>query len=199
MPEYTVSELSAGAEALDRGRFRAGPGARRGLRVQAGRLGALLFRAEGRRRGARRGVLAHDRDAPRPAPEDGMEVVCTGRLTTYPGRSKYQLIVDSIELAGIGALLRIARRTPPAARRRRSVRGRAQEEAAVSARGDRRRHLADRRGDPRHPASPRRPLSAPGAAVAGRGAGRKRGGAGGGGDRWVQPARARRAQCRGPT
>ncbi|MBV8494440.1 MAG: exodeoxyribonuclease VII large subunit [Alphaproteobacteria bacterium] len=40
-------------------------------------------------------------------PEDGMEVVCTGRLTTYPGRSKYQLIVDSIVLAGIGALLRI--------------------------------------------------------------------------------------------
>ena len=40
-------------------------------------------------------------------PEDGMEVVCSGRLTTYPGRSKYQLIVERIELAGIGALLRI--------------------------------------------------------------------------------------------
>ena len=40
-------------------------------------------------------------------PEDGMEVVCTGRLTTYPGRSKYQLIVDSVELAGVGALLRL--------------------------------------------------------------------------------------------
>src|SRR6266849_11041586 len=40
-------------------------------------------------------------------PEDGMEVVCNGRLTTYPGRSKYQLIVDSIELAGIGALLKM--------------------------------------------------------------------------------------------
>src|SRR5207302_489070 len=40
-------------------------------------------------------------------PEDGMEVVCTGRLTTYPGRSKYQLVIDSIELAGIGALLKV--------------------------------------------------------------------------------------------
>ncbi|MBV9551789.1 MAG: exodeoxyribonuclease VII large subunit [Alphaproteobacteria bacterium] len=40
-------------------------------------------------------------------PEDGMEVVATGRLTTYPGRSKYQLIVDSIELAGRGALLKL--------------------------------------------------------------------------------------------
>ena len=40
-------------------------------------------------------------------PEDGMEVVCTGRLTTFPGRSKYQLIIETIELAGIGALLKL--------------------------------------------------------------------------------------------
>src|SRR6266567_3453145 len=40
-------------------------------------------------------------------PEDGMEVVCSGRLTTYPGRSKYQLVIDRIELAGVGALLKL--------------------------------------------------------------------------------------------
>ena len=40
-------------------------------------------------------------------PEDGMEVVCTGRLTTYPGRSRYQLVIESMELAGIGALLKL--------------------------------------------------------------------------------------------
>jgi exodeoxyribonuclease VII large subunit len=40
-------------------------------------------------------------------PEDGMEVLCTGRLTTYPGRSKYQLVIDSMELAGVGALLKL--------------------------------------------------------------------------------------------
>src|SRR5579862_5840928 len=40
-------------------------------------------------------------------PEDGMEVVCSGRLTTYPGRSKYQIIIETIELAGIGALLKL--------------------------------------------------------------------------------------------
>src|ERR1051326_917878 len=40
-------------------------------------------------------------------PEDGMEVLCIGRLTTYPGRSKYQIVVDSLELAGIGALLQL--------------------------------------------------------------------------------------------
>src|SRR5215207_10459174 len=37
--------------------------------------------------------------------ETGLEVIATGRITTYPGRSQYQLIVDAIEPAGIGALL----------------------------------------------------------------------------------------------
>jgi exodeoxyribonuclease VII large subunit len=40
-------------------------------------------------------------------PEDGMEIVATGRLTTYPGRSKYQVVVDHMELAGEGALLKL--------------------------------------------------------------------------------------------
>ncbi|GAB6051681.1 exodeoxyribonuclease VII large subunit [Magnetospira thiophila] len=40
-------------------------------------------------------------------PEDGMEVIATGRLTTYPGRSKYQLVIESLELAGEGALLKL--------------------------------------------------------------------------------------------
>src|SRR6185295_2921985 len=40
-------------------------------------------------------------------PEDGMEVIATGRLTTYPGRSKYQIIVERMELAGAGALLKL--------------------------------------------------------------------------------------------
>ena len=38
-------------------------------------------------------------------PEDGLEVICTGKLTTYGGRSKYQMIVDHMEVAGQGALL----------------------------------------------------------------------------------------------
>jgi exodeoxyribonuclease VII large subunit len=38
-------------------------------------------------------------------PEDGLEVVATGRLTTYPGRSKYQIVVERMEPAGEGALL----------------------------------------------------------------------------------------------
>jgi exodeoxyribonuclease VII large subunit len=40
-------------------------------------------------------------------PEVGMEVVCTGRLTTFPGQSKYQLVIEQMALAGIGALLKM--------------------------------------------------------------------------------------------
>jgi exodeoxyribonuclease VII large subunit len=38
-------------------------------------------------------------------PADGLEVICTGRLTTFPGRSKYQIVVERIEPAGVGALM----------------------------------------------------------------------------------------------
>jgi len=38
-------------------------------------------------------------------PEDGAEVIATGKLTTYPGRSKYQIVVERMELAGEGALM----------------------------------------------------------------------------------------------
>ncbi len=38
-------------------------------------------------------------------PEQGLDVICTGRITTYPGSSRYQLIVEQIELAGVGALM----------------------------------------------------------------------------------------------
>ncbi|HEX8525628.1 exodeoxyribonuclease VII large subunit [Allosphingosinicella sp.] len=38
-------------------------------------------------------------------PEDGAEVIATGRLTTYPGRSKYQVVIERLELAGQGALM----------------------------------------------------------------------------------------------
>jgi exodeoxyribonuclease VII large subunit len=38
-------------------------------------------------------------------PEQGLEVVCTGRVSTYAGSSRYQLIVEQMELAGLGALM----------------------------------------------------------------------------------------------
>ncbi len=39
--------------------------------------------------------------------EDGLEIICTGKLSTYPGRSNYQMIVEKAEPAGIGALLKL--------------------------------------------------------------------------------------------
>ena len=38
-------------------------------------------------------------------PEMGLEVIVTGRITTYPARSSYQLVIESMEPAGVGALL----------------------------------------------------------------------------------------------
>jgi len=38
-------------------------------------------------------------------PEEGLEVVATGRLTTFPGKSAYQIVIEALELAGIGALM----------------------------------------------------------------------------------------------
>lgn len=40
-------------------------------------------------------------------PETGMDVVCTGKITTYAGQSKYQLVIESMALAGEGALLKM--------------------------------------------------------------------------------------------
>ncbi|MDB5680046.1 exodeoxyribonuclease VII large subunit [Sphingomonas bacterium] len=39
------------------------------------------------------------------AAQDGIEVIASGKLTTYPGRSKYQIVIDRMELAGEGALM----------------------------------------------------------------------------------------------
>jgi len=44
-------------------------------------------------------------------PEDGIEVVATGKLTTYPGRSNYQIVIERMEIAGEGALLALLAKT----------------------------------------------------------------------------------------
>lgn len=38
-------------------------------------------------------------------PEEGMEVIATGRITTFPGSSKYQIVIEQMEPAGAGALM----------------------------------------------------------------------------------------------
>src|SRR6195256_1642453 len=38
-------------------------------------------------------------------PQEGLEVIATGKLTTYPGSSKYQIVIEALEPAGLGALM----------------------------------------------------------------------------------------------
>ncbi|WP_137043689.1 exodeoxyribonuclease VII large subunit [Pseudolabrys sp. FHR47] len=40
-------------------------------------------------------------------PEEGLDVIATGKLTTFPGSSKYQIVIDSLEPAGVGALMKL--------------------------------------------------------------------------------------------
>ena len=64
-------------------------------------------------------------------PEDGMEVVVTGKLTTYAARSKYQLIIESMELAGEGARLLVAL----------AERVEVRHDPEITARGSKSRHM----------------------------------------------------------
>ena len=66
-------------------------------------LGTRLFLSRGRERPARRGHLAHDVLADAVKPQEGLEVVATGRLTTFPGKSSYQIVIEQLEPAGLGA------------------------------------------------------------------------------------------------
>ena len=38
-------------------------------------------------------------------PQEGLEVIATGKITTFPGKSSYQIVIEAIEPAGIGALM----------------------------------------------------------------------------------------------
>ncbi len=104
-PEFTVSEISGAVKRVIEGEF-----GRVRVRGEIGRisrpasghlyldlkderavLGAVVWRMTAR-------ALAF-------RPEDGMEVVATGRLTTFPGASKYQMVIEELAPAGVGALM----------------------------------------------------------------------------------------------
>ena len=126
-------------------------------------------------------------------PEEGLEVVVTGKITTYPGRSNYQIVVETLEPAGLGALMVL-------------LEERKKKLAAEGLFDEARKQLL--------PFLPRvigvvtsptgavirdilhrlvGPLSAPRAGLAGAGAGRRRGGRDRGGDRGLQCAAGGRA------
>lgn len=104
-PEFTVSEISGAVKRSIEGQF-----GRVRVRGEIGRvsrpasghiyldlkderavLGSVIWKATAR------GLAVQ--------PEDGMEVVATGRLTTFPGASKYQMVIEEIAPAGVGALM----------------------------------------------------------------------------------------------
>ena len=104
-PEYTVSELSGAVKRVIEGEF----GLVR-VRGEVGRVsrpasGHLYFDLKDDRSVIAaiswKGQVARMQVRP----EEGMEVIATGRMTTFPGQSKYQLIVDDVAPAGAGALM----------------------------------------------------------------------------------------------
>jgi exodeoxyribonuclease VII large subunit len=106
LPEYSVSELSAAIKGtLERAygyvRLRGEISGFRGahssghcyfaLKDDKARIEAVIWRS------TVQGL--------RIKPAEGLEVIATGRITTYPGKSSYQLVIDALEPAGIGALM----------------------------------------------------------------------------------------------
>ncbi|MDC7784535.1 exodeoxyribonuclease VII large subunit [Rhodoplanes sp. TEM] len=106
IPEWTVSELSSALkrtveDAFGHVRVRGEISGFRGvhssghayfcLKDESARIDAVVWRTAFARM--------------RIKPEEGLEVIATGRLTTYPGRSTYQIVIESLEPAGLGALM----------------------------------------------------------------------------------------------
>ena len=107
LPEYTVSELSAAVKrSLEQGfsYVRVRGEISDFKRHSSGHCYFCLKDAEAQLDGVIWRMTAQRMSL---KPEDGMEVVCTGRITTFPSRSKYQLVIESMELAGVGALLKM--------------------------------------------------------------------------------------------
>src|SRR6266550_4456889 len=106
IPEWTVSELSVALESTIENAFgyvrvRGEISGYRGpqpsghcyfaLKDEGAKIEAVIFKSAFARM--------------RLKPEEGLEVFVTGRLTTYPGRSKYQIVIETLEPAGLGALM----------------------------------------------------------------------------------------------
>src|SRR6266545_577901 len=106
IPEWTVSELSAALkktveDAFGYVRVRGEISGYRGphssghcyfaLKDEGAKIEAVIWRTAFARL--------------RMKPEEGLEVFVTGRLTTYPGQSKYQIVIETLEPAGLGALM----------------------------------------------------------------------------------------------
>lgn len=104
-PEFTVSEISGAVKRVIEGEFgrvrvrgELGRVSRPGsghiyvdLKDDRATLAAVIWK------GSVRGLGVQ--------PQEGLEVIATGRLTTFPGQSKYQMVIEDLAPAGLGALM----------------------------------------------------------------------------------------------
>jgi exodeoxyribonuclease VII large subunit len=105
LPEFSVTELSAALKRAVEDQFAF-------IRVR-GEISGLKFHSSGHvyfdlkdDKAVLNAVIWRGNTARlRVRPEAGMEVICTGKLSTYAGSSRYQIIVEQVELAGLGALM----------------------------------------------------------------------------------------------
>ncbi|OFX02984.1 MAG: exodeoxyribonuclease VII large subunit [Alphaproteobacteria bacterium RIFCSPHIGHO2_12_FULL_63_12] len=107
LPEYSVSELAGAVKRVIEDGF--------GFVRVKGELGRVTRAASGHlyldlkdENATISGVIwKGNAQRLRFSPEQGMEVAATGKLTTFPGQSKYQIVIDSLEPAGAGALMAV--------------------------------------------------------------------------------------------
>ncbi len=105
VPDFTVSEISGAVRRTLEGAF--GRVRVRGEITECKRYGSGHIYLSLKDEGAKLESVVWKSAVPRLSvqPENGVEVIATGRLTTYADRSKYQLVIDRMEYAGEGALL----------------------------------------------------------------------------------------------
>ncbi|MEO1492812.1 MAG: exodeoxyribonuclease VII large subunit [Pseudomonadota bacterium] len=104
-PEFSVSEISGAVKRMIEGEFRHIRVRGEIGRVSRPRSGHVYLDLKDDRavlsgviwKGVAAGLATQ--------PEEGLEVIATGRLTTFPGQSKYQIVIEEIAPAGIGALM----------------------------------------------------------------------------------------------
>ncbi len=105
-PEYTVSELSSDLkrtveDAFGHVRVRGEISGFRGVHAS----GHCYFALKDDKAKIEAVIWRGSFGRMRFKPQEGLEVVATGKLTTYPGSSKYQIVIDALEPAGVGALM----------------------------------------------------------------------------------------------
>src|SRR5262245_35796322 len=106
LPEFSVSELSSAIKAtLERAygyvRLRGEISGFRGTHSS----GHCYFALKDDKARIEAVIWGSTLQALKIKPAEGLEVIATGRVTTYPGTSRYQIVIDALEPAGVGALM----------------------------------------------------------------------------------------------